>query len=340
MGMLLLIGLVFGAPLDLAAAARALEHPEARTGTLRRLANLTLFELQAARRAGLGYVVAQVAADAAIGHVDRVLAVRAAAILGGGPEVVDALAPLTVADEAPEAVVRAREAARALSQMGEGGALDGALGHADPEVRALAAGAGAGGAARLCPLLTGDPWPRVRSAAARGLTFHPADTGCLAEGLTDPTIEVRRAAARAAAEAPVAALRPGLRRLAGDAAAPAEARAEALVALAALGDTEPAGRVLDTHLAKGGIGPLALGAVRALARAGEVGRVRAALASKTPRVQLAAVRALAEAGDVASVPALEALRVTVGGRAREDVDDALRRLGAADPDDPASNDPE
>ncbi len=112
------------------------------------------------------------------------------------------------------------------------------------------------------------------------------------------------------------------------------------MALAALGDTEPAGKVLDTHLAKGGIAPLALGAVRALARAGEVGRVRAALASKAPRVQLLAARALAEAGDVASVPALEALRATLRGRARDAVDDALRRLGAADPDDPAANDPE
>ncbi len=340
MGTLMLIGALLGAPLDLVAAARALEHPEARPGTLRRLADLTLFELQAARRAGLGYVVAKVAADPAVGHVDRVLAVRAAAVLGGGPEVVEVLIPLTVADEAPEAVVRAREAARALSQLHESGALDGALAHADPEVRALAAAAGAGGAARLCPLLRGDPWPRVRVAAARGLTFHPAETGCLADGLTDAAPQVRMAAAQAAAEAPVPALRPALRQVAGDVAAPVEARAEALVALAALGDTEPAGKVLDTHLAKGGIAPLALGAVRALARAGEVGRVRAALASKAPRVQLLAARALAEAGDVASVPALEALRATLRGRARDAVDDALRRLGAADPDDPAANDPE
>ncbi|MCB9539043.1 MAG: HEAT repeat domain-containing protein [Myxococcales bacterium] len=340
MSVLLMIGLVFGAPLDVVAAARALEHPEARTGTLRRLADLTLAELRAARRGGLGYVVAQVAADATVDHVDRVLAVRAAAVLGGGPEVVEVLAPLTVADEAPEAVVRAREAARALSQLGEGGALDGALGHADPEVRALAAGAGAGGPERLCPLLSGDPWPRVRAAAARGLTFHPQQTGCLAEALKDAAPTVRMARARAAAEAPVPALRPALRAVAGDAAAPVEARAEALVALAGLGDVEPAGRVLDTHLAKGGIGPLALGAVRALARAGEVGRVRAALASKDLPVQLVAVRALAEAGDAASVPALEALRTTLRGRAREAVDDALRRLGAADPDDPAADDPE
>ena len=331
---------LWAAPFDPGAVRGALGHDEARAGALQTLANLGLTELQVARRAHLGAAVVVVAADVTLGHVDRVLAVRAAAALGGGPEVVDALVGLASGDGTPEAVALAREAARALSQRGEGGALVDAMRHADPEVRALAAGAGAGGPSTQCATLMGDPWPMVRIAAARGLIGYPEDTACLAPALAPGPMRVRVAAARAAARAPVAALRDPLRQLAADIAAPLDARADALVALAGLGDLDPARAVLTTHLAKGGIVPLARGAVHAFARAGDTARLRAALGSQDPSIQLAAARALAEVGDTDSVPALRALLPDLDPHTRAALREVLQRMAPEDLEDPARSDPE
>lgn len=310
---------------DPSASARALSQPEARTGALRQLIGLGRLDLQVARSTGLGTAAAAVAADEAVGFTDRVLAVRAAALLGG--EAVPAvIAPLLSAEGEPEAVALARESARALRQLGAVDALAPALRSADPEVRAHAAWAGAGGAA-LCGLLADDPWSEVRIGAARGLARHPAAVSCIAGALGDADHKVQQAAVATAIATPDPALREPLRALAGDARAPTAARADAFVALGHLGDTEPARKALAVHLDKGGIVPLAEASVRALAAAGAPPeQIRAALQSEEPVVQLAAARALVAAGDRESADALRALRSRIDPRRRGTVDALLERL--------------
>lgn len=314
---------------DPGAAARALAQPDARTGALRQLNRLGRIDLDAARAAGLGAVAATVAVDAKVPFTDRVLAIRAAAVLGGGA-VPPVLAPLTTpgADAEPEAVALAREAARALRQLGAADALEPALAAHDPEVRAHAAWAGAGGEA-LCRLLAEDPWSDVRAGAAHGLARHPDAAACIAPALADADPKVQQAAVATAIEAPDPRLREPLRKLAGDAKAPVTARADAFVALGHIGDIEPAEKALALHLDKGGIVPLAEAAVRAMAAAGvEPARLRPALASEAPVVQLAAARALVAAGDRESLDALRALRERVDPRRRAVVDGLIERLGA------------
>lgn len=323
---------------DPAADAAALDRPEARTETLRRLGRLGRLDLDAARAAGLGARVAAVAADTSAPFTDRVLAVRAAAILRGDG-VTDHLAPLTTAAADAEAVALAREAARALLQLRAPDALAAALDAPDPEVRAYAARAGAGGA-RLCALLGEDPWDQVRVAAAHGLALHPDAADCLAPALAADDPKLRLAAARSATAVRRPALAAPLRALAGDARAPVDARAEAFVALGHLGDTEPADKALAIHLADGGIEPLAEAAVRALAAAeADPARIRAALDSKAPVVQLAAARALVARGDRASLPALRALRDRFDLRRRRALDELIDRLDAPTLGEPRAAEP-
>lgn len=313
---------------DPSASARALSQPEARTGALQQLLKLGRLDLQTARRTGLGTAAAALAADADAGFTDRVLAVRVAALLRGDA-VPGMLAPLMAgADdpEAPEATALAREAARALRQLGAVEALTPALGSPDPEVRAHAAWAGAGGPA-LCELLANDPWSEVRVGAARGLARHPSAVSCLGPALTDADPKVQQAAVATATAAPDPALKAPLRALAGDPRAPTAARADAFVALGHLGDVEPAQKALAVHLDKGGIIPLAEAAVRALAAAkSPPAQIRPALASKAPVVQLAAARALVALGDQDSLDALRDLRGRVDPRRRRVVDGLIERL--------------
>lgn len=328
---------------DPAASGRALSQPEARGGALEQLLGLNRLDLEAARRAGLGTVTAAVAADRAVPFVDRVRAVRAAAVLRGDP-VPGLLAPLLSAAETPEDVALSREAARALYQLRAADALAPALASADPEVRAFGARAGAEPAG-LCALATDDPWVEVRVAAADGLAGHPSVAGCLTQVLSDRHPKVQLAAARSASKARVPALREPLRRMAGDARASLPARAEAFVALGHLGDTEPARKALAVHLDKGGIEPLAQAAIRALTVAGEDREpIRRALGSKSPVVRITAARALVELGDRASLPAIRELRDGAHPRQRATFDDLVRRLAPAaelggDPFD-APDDPE
>ncbi len=311
---------------DPSASAQALSQPEARTGALRQLLTLGRLDLQAARQTNLGATTAALAADDAVPFTDRVLGVRAAALLGGA-EVSPLLAALLLPEPAtPEAVALARESARALRQLGAVEPLGAALKSPDPEVRAHAAWAGAGGAA-LCAALADDPWSEVRVGAARGLARHPAHVACIGSALRDADPKVQQAAVATAVAAPDAALRAPLRQLAGDARAPTSARAEAFVALGHLGDIEPAEKALALHLDKGGIVPLAEAAVRAFAAAKvEPARIRPALESEAPVVQLAAARALVAAGDRDSLSALEALRDRVDPRRRRTVQALIDRL--------------
>lgn len=312
--------------LDPAAELAALDAPEARTEALRRLGRLGRVDLDAARAAQLGPAVAAVAADPDVPFTDRVLAVRVAAIMKG-EGVAERLAPLTTAAGDPPTVALAREAARALLQLRAVDALVPALDAADPEVRGYAARSGAG-AARLCGLLD-DPWGGVRVAAAQGLAHHPDAADCLAPALASQDPKLLVAAARSAADSRRDALRAPLRALAGDAKAPVIARAEAFVALGALGDTEPADKALAVHLDGGGIEPLAEAAVRALAAAEvEPARIRVALASEAPMVQIAAARALVARGDKESLPALRALAERVDPRRRRAFVELIRRLEA------------
>lgn len=312
--------------LDPAAELAALDASATRTEALRRLGRLGLVDLDAARAAQMGPAVAALAADPDVPFTDRVLAVRVAAIMKGDG-VVERLAPLITAAGDPPTVALAREAARALLQLRARDALVPALDATDPEVRAFAARSGAG-AARLCGLLD-DPWGGVRVAAAEGLGYHPEAADCLAPALGSDDPKLLVAATRSAAVVAREPLRGPLRALAGNAKAPVIARAEAFVALGALGDTEPAERALAVHLDDGGIEPLAEAAVRALAAAeADPARIRAALASESPMVQIAAARALTARGDKESLPALRALAERVDPRRRRAIIELIRRLEA------------
>jgi len=321
--MLPLILIVSLTGLDPGIAAKRLVHPEARTATLRALGALPPMERAAARAAGLGRQVVMLATDSTQAFVDRVLAVRAAALIGGD-EVHAPLRILTQAVHSAAATAVAREAARALLQLGAVDSLDSARESLDPEVRALAGRAGGGVA--LCALLA-DPWPEVRAAAAIGLGVSPGAPKCLARALGHAHLMVRLNAARAAQSAPDPALRRPLRKLAGDARARLDVRAEAFVALAHLGDYEPARRALSTHLAKGGIIGLAVAAVRAFGVGeGHLEVLRGALGSKADPVRIAAARMLVARGDVESREALAALAGLVEPRRRALIQQLLERL--------------
>jgi len=304
-------------------AARLLNHPEERTATLRALGALNSGEQEVARTAGLGQTVASFATDPIHSFRDRVLAVRAAALIGG-PEVEGPLRILTQASHDGVSTAMAREAAKALFQLGAVGRLDSALRSNDPEVRAFAARAGGGVA--LCVLLA-DAWPMVRAAAAAGLGKRPSSPKCLARALAHTHPRVQLNAARSAQTALDPLLKGPLRTLAGNARAPLDARAEAFVGLALLGDYEPAQRALDTHLEKGGIIPLALASLRAFAvDEGKLDVLRKALASKADPVRVAAAKLLVARGDFESRTRLEEMASTVGPRYRATMRALLEQL--------------
>jgi len=348
----LLIGLVLTA-LDPAATVRALGHAEAREGALRQVLNADAAARRSLREAGVVEALVALALDTQAPFEARALALRAAGASGHGSEV-DALAPLLTpalerTSAGANASTRARglalalEAAQALRAAGARAALTPAATAPDPDVRAVALGA-AGGPEQLCAGLS-DPQPVVRAAAARALGRHEGHADCLVAALKDRAPSVRGAALMAVGEARVASAVGAVRAIAGDARGPTQVRAEALGVLGLLGDLEPARAALDTHLSKGGIVPLALGAVAALAESADtsdLGRLRAAASSKELSVAVRAARALALRGDHESLPAISALRARTGARYAADIDAALERLGAqpsAEPD-PADVDDE
>ena len=304
---------------------------------LRAVRTMSRAQVIRARAEGLpARIAALLESDAAL--ADRLLAARALGRLGTDPAI-STLAAAAVRYASPEEIALAREAARALKQLHAKDALKPALTSPDPEVRAAAAASGAGGTA-LCDMLAKDPWPMVRIAAAQGLAGTSA--ACLATGFTDPDERVSIATARAAIDAPTPALRPALRRLAASPKAATEARAHAFVALAALGDLEPAIAAMKTHLAKGEIVPLAQAAVRAFAVKGDVGQLTQALRSASPSVVRGAVQALLVEGSPAARAAVDAAIQGADPR----LANVLRRLVSdMGPvmdarDDPALTDPE
>ncbi len=342
-GLWLLVSLTLS--FDPSATTRALSHADGRPGALRQLLRLGATDLARARSARLTPLIGLVAQDENIRFADRVLATRALALLGD-PAGVEVLQPLSLLDGKPENVALAREASRSLRQLGATLALSDALAHSDPEVRAMAAAAGAG-AQSLCRVLKSDDWPMARAAAAKGLAGHPEQAAtCLAAALHDVRPQVVLAAIESAGRVGAKGLIPPLRRIAGDARAVLPERVEALVALGHLGDGEPARRVLETHLAKGGIVPLATAATRALAALnapGDRALLRRTLESEAPIVQISAAQVLATLGDAEAVPLLEALLPKLAPRHRETVRYQLRRLAPGrdwDPQDPALSDRE
>jgi HEAT repeat protein len=311
------------------------------TNALHGLAGLDAVALQAARKSGLAQLGLEVALDPKQPFEDRVLGIRAVALLRGPA---DALAQLIGPDTSPEGVALAREAARTLAILGRTAQLSGALQHADPEIRARAAALGVGGPL-LCAALN-DPWPMVRRAAAQGLGAQPAHAACLATALEDPKAPVVTAAVQAIARAGLQGLVPQLRAIAGNARAPVALRVDTVLALGRLGDLEPAGTILDTHLSKGGIVPLANGAVRAFCAAGgapATAQLTRALQSPAANIRVVAAEGLARLEHESSVPALRALLANLRGHHRARVQAAIERLAPAADDpanDPAANDPE
>lgn len=283
--------------------------------------------IAAARQQGLPAQIAQMIGDPQQPIAARLHAARALARLGGA-EALNALAPLAAADATPEERALARASAKALKQLHAAPQLAAALASRDPEVRALAASAGAA-PDTLCAVLATDPWPTVRVAAAQGLARVPAQATCLAAGLNDRDPRVRTAAARSAIATRQPALRQPLRRLAGDAGAPLSARTEALVALAALGDLAPARAVLATHLRDGGIEPLALAAIRGFAVADDWAAVRQAIESSAPAVVAAAARRLLNEGSAASIAAVKARTDAASGQLRIQLQSQLRQRQGA-----------
>ncbi|MCK6576183.1 hypothetical protein L6V77_34460, partial [Myxococcota bacterium] len=179
--------------------------------------------------------------------------------------------------------------------------------------------------------------PLVRAAAARGLAVHPDRAACLVGAVADTSPAVRSAVFQAVGVAGVGAAGPALRAVAGDAGAPVPLRVEAVLALGRLGDTEPATRIVNTHLEKGGIVPLAEAAVGGLAARDTPEHralLRRALASEAGGVVLVAARALAALDDTEALPALRAARARIGARYRPGLDRVLVHFGDPPPADP------
>ncbi len=330
-----MIGLLAVAGL-LAVDPAAVRDPASRAGALRAVLALDALALREAREGPLGEALVTVVADPQADFEGRVLAVRAAALLRVRAAV-PALATIAANPDDPGSTALARESTRALRQLGAVDALAPLLDSTDPEIRALAAGAGAGGAA-LCAVLTGDRWPAVRVAAVHGLVRAARQhAACLAPLLADPDPRVAGAALEGARLSGAPELRGPLRAVAGNPKALVQLRSAAFVALAAQGDTGPAAQALRTHLEKGGIEPLARAAVAALALAGDTAALRSALASRSPEVRLDA--ALRLAGDPESRGALEALLPALPPRSRAQLGEALRGAAPTGPD-PADADPE
>ncbi len=322
-----------------AATVRALAHDEGRPTALKQLLALPAkqrgFALTA-DDAAIPHALDALLTDASAEIGFRLAAIQALVYLAGGatPEVRESTAA-TLAQRlphlgTPEETAIAREAAIGLRGLKALPLLAAASASDDPEIRATVA-ATAAAPADLCARLK-DPWPVVRAAAARGLALGDATgSACVAGALSDTDATVRAAAVRAAGEARVAEALPALRALAGDSAGPVPLRVDALYALGRLGELEPARMVLNTHLAKGGIVPLAEGAVSALAQSdapGDRALVRQALSSEAGPVVLLAAQALARAGDAESLSSIQAARPRVDARHREALDAAIEQLKA------------
>jgi hypothetical protein len=267
----------------------------------------------------------------------RVLAVRALALIGLADEDARALSSLLEVGDAPEGVAIGREAARALRQASRRDALSPGVSSVDPEIRALAAGGGAGGADALCALLRADAWPDVRVAAATGLRAHPEAAGCLADGLGSELPRLQTAAAATAAHLATGegdgSLTDALARLAGNARAPVPARSQALVALGRLGALAPARAIFETHLAKGGIEPLVAGALHGAGSAPPDDTVwplveRLAESSESASVRVQAAEALHRAGRAGAEAAIDAAGRKAPAHHRSRFD-ALRSGGTA-----------
>jgi hypothetical protein len=324
-----------GAVVDPAATVRALAHGEARKGALAVITQARPEDRTALRRAEAVPALMRLVFDAQVAFPDRVLAVRAFGTLANTSEtpqlvpLVDAVKPGAPAGTPADRAL-AREASRILQRVGPAALLRPALEATDPEVRAIALEA-AGESPQLCAALS-DPWETLRLAAVRGLSRLPGEADCLAAALNDTSPAVRGAAVGALGDAQVKAAVPALRKVAGDATGPVLVRAEALAVLGRLGDLGPARTVLETHLDKGGIVPLALGSIAALAESKEPAdraRLRRVLDSKEGAVAARAAHALALLGDKESLDALRALRTRLGPRHRDEVDQALEMLGVA-----------
>ncbi|MFN3201170.1 MAG: HEAT repeat domain-containing protein [Bradymonadia bacterium] len=332
---------------DPAPALRALEHSEGRWAAMSQILGLGPVDLQAARdNDRLLEAVARVLDDPILPVSHRIIAARTLARLRGGAET--CARQLTRGADTPEGIVVARAAAVTLRQLDTAPArklLRVGLAHPDPEVRATAAAAGPD-VGLVCTVLQSDRWPQVRARAAEGLAMADAQSeapACLVKALSDGAPTVQRAAAASLVRlAPTAAKQP-LLTLAANPKGDLAARSEALAALGALGVLDPAKQVLETHLSKGGIEPLALGATRGLALSDSdeaLPLLRAALSSGHPPVWRMAAEALVARKDPETLPLLKAKLSKATARERAVLQPLVQLLETVDtpPEDEALED--
>jgi HEAT repeat protein len=313
---------------DPAATVRALKFDEAREGALIQLFELDYGQLEHARGAQMSGAIAQVILDENISLKERIIAVRALSHLQARQGATH-LASVLRLETTPEGVALAREAARALYQLGARQHLIPGLGSVDPEVRAYAARSGAGGPA-LCAVLTQDPWPMVRAAAAEGVVLEAQAAKCLIAGLKDSDQDVRRAVVRGLGEARVMGATEALEKLVRRSKNPMGLRIDALFALGQMGAARGPKAILNHHLMHGGLERLAHGAVAALlvSRTNEPILVKTTR-SKSPRVALAAARGLVEQRHPEAKSLTKALRARLKGRLRAEADRLLETFAAA-----------
>ena len=322
---------------DPAATERALTNPQGRDAALSQLMSLNPSQRARVSQTDLTRAIGALANDKAASIRHRVKAIRVIALLGEGA---GSLVDLVTQTDSPESTAVAREAARALRQLGMAGALRTAVTSPDPEIRASAAAAGAGTPEVLCMLLKDDPWPIVRVAAAQGLVQHPEAAVCLKQAFNAGGA-VALAAIESAASLEDPRFKESLRAIAGDAKYALTGRVEAVVALAHLGDREPADRIMATHLSSGGIEPLTMAALRAFAVFDDRPAIRMGMTSKSPQVQVTAARILIRLRDMESMAQIRALYNELPRRPARALRDELDRQGLLLPSaDPAESDPE
>lgn len=228
-------------------------------------------------------------------------------------------------------LILARHAVLALRGLARPDLLSGALNHPDPEIRAHAASAGAD-PHLLCHVLTQDPWPEVRYQAVLGLEKIGGEQAlCLSQALKDTKDQVQEQAARVLgllshdpSWSPTLQQRKdlikGLRALAGTPSAPLNARASALISLGRWDSLEPSDQVLKTHLDKGGIVPLTLAALQAVALSSiqieeRVPRLIDALKKSTAlEVRLKAAGLLVKLDTKVAIRAVQRVADQTGGR--------------------------
>jgi|GEM_PF-1316354 len=225
----------------------------------------------------------------------------------------------------------ARASALALRGLARPDLLEEGLQHPDPEVRAHAAASGAA-PGQLCQVVTSDPWPEVRYEAVQGLMkVGGAQALCLRAVLKDQSADVQERGAYALGSLSLDAhwspsdnervtIIKSLRALAGDPRAPLPSRASAFVSLGRWGDLGPSEQVLKTHLTKGGITPLAIASVQAIASSSATLEERTAKLvvvleqSGSLEVRLRAASALSQLGAQGATRALLRAADRLGGR--------------------------